>query len=121
MFTSRETHGRISRSSAGLWMAAAVLFTSATVAPEAVARPVDRGTFHDEGTEVVNDFCGQAGLTVTIHFVVDGRFLVNARKPGTPVYGLQMIRVTETITNEAGESATSVVGTSERDLKITDN
>jgi hypothetical protein len=122
MFTPRETRRRTSRRALALIATAiAGLAASAVIAPAAVARPVERGTFHFGGTEVVDDFCGQAGLTMTLNFVVDGRFFVNARKPGTLPYGIEMDQATETTTNDAGESTTSVRRVTMKDLKITDN
>lgn len=101
--------------------AMAVLATGGVIAPAAVASPLDGGTFHEEFTDVLNDFCGEPGLTVTEDVVVDGRFLLNTRKPGTPPYGFDVRKETAVLTNEGGESITVVIGALSQDLKVTDN
>jgi hypothetical protein len=99
---------------------AALAVALALTAP-AGARPLERDVFHDEFSEVVPNFCDEPGLTVTHEVVVDGRYLFNTRKPGTPPFYLERLRFTETITNEEGEFVTGVTGVLNKDLKITDN
>jgi hypothetical protein len=100
--------------------AAALAVALALTAP-AGARPLERDVFHDEFSAVVPDFCDEPGLTVTYEAVVDGRSLFNTRKPGTPPFYLERVRVQETITNEEGDFVTAVSGVLDKDLKITDN
>ncbi len=104
-----------------LTAAAGLVAGSLSFAPEAVARPIDQGTFHDEFTDEFDDFCGVEGLHVTADVSIDGRFLMNIRKPGTAPYYQERITITEVDTNDDGDSVTSVTGVLQRDLKITDN
>lgn len=100
---------------------AAVLAFAGAVAPPAMARPIDSGVIDDEFSHVDTNFCDVPGLTVTHSGVVEGRFLFNARKPGTPPYYLERVTATETFTNVEGDRVTTVVGVLSKDHKITDN
>lgn len=96
--------------------------TSIALAGPADAQPLDRGTFHDEFTEVVEDFCDVPGLTVQFDGVVDGRFLFNRRGPHGLAYYMESIRFSSTVTNlESGRTVTGVERTLSKDLKVTDN
>ena len=96
--------------------------TSIVLAGPADAQPLDRGTFHDEFTEVVEDFCDVPGLTVQFDGVVDGRFLFNRRGPDGLAYYMESIRFSSTVTNlESGRTVTGVERTLSKDLKVTDN
>jgi hypothetical protein len=94
---------------------------SAAFVTAAVARPLEHGTFHDKFSHVAHNYCGKAGLTVAERGVVDGRFLVNVRKPGSAPHSLERIKVIEVDSNAAGESITAVSGSLTNELKITHN
>src|SRR5919201_1714965 len=82
---------------------AGLVAATVVMTPSALARPIDRGTFHDEFSSVVEDFCGQPGLTVTEDFVVDGRFMVNLRGSGEAPYFIEHLKFTQTDTNAQGD------------------
>jgi hypothetical protein len=92
------------------------------VAGPAQAKPLEKGTFHDEFTEVEADFCDVPGLTVQFDVVVDGRFLVNPHGPDGLVYGKENIRSSAVGTNLAnGKFITTKANFIGKDLKVTDN
>ena len=95
---------------------------SLSVAGLAQAKPLEKGTFHDEFTDVTADFCGVDGLTVQSDFVVDGRFMVNSRgRDGLPYY-MEHVKFTRVDTNLAnGKFVTSKATVTDKDLKVTDN
>ena len=91
------------------------------LAAGAAAQPPFKGSFHDEGTFVEEDFCG-AGLTVDGTFVVDGSVLAVAHGPDGLAYFLEHIRATTTFTNSAnGKTVTIESSTNGKDLRVTDN
>lgn len=96
--------------------------TSIALAGPAGAQPLDRGTFHDEFTDVVEDFCDVPGLTVQFDGVVDGRFLLNRRGPDGLAYYMESIHFASTVTNvDSGSTVTGVERSLFKDLKVTDN
>ena len=87
-----------------------------------MAKPVERGKFHDGFSEVVENFCDVPGLTVQIDTVVDGRFRVDTRGRGGLVYFAENVRAAGTFTNvENGNVATSVDKVLNKDLKVIHN
>jgi len=105
-------------------MLAVALFGVASIAlaGPAGAQPLDRGTFHDEFTDLVEDFCDVPGLTVQIGGVVDGRFLFNPHGPDGLAYYMESIRISSTFTNvDSGSTITAVERSLFKDLKVTDN
>jgi hypothetical protein len=54
------------------------LSTIGPVGP-ASATPIDRGTYHDEASFVVEDTCDVPGFTSRVDYVVDGRFMLYSR------------------------------------------
>lgn len=101
--------------------AAVVLGVMASAAP-ASARPLDRGTFHDELDDVVTDFCGVSGLTVAVTGTADGSFLDNAHGSDGLVYSRESSRTDQVLTDVDNGAWVRVV-TSEigKDLHVTDN
>jgi hypothetical protein len=96
--------------------------TSIVLAGPTYAQPLDRGTFHDEFTEVIEDFCDVPGLTVQLDGVVDGRFLFNPHGPDGLAYYMESIRISSTFTNvDNGNTITAVERSLSKDLKVTDN
>jgi hypothetical protein len=88
----------------------------------ASAGQVVRETIHEEGLEVLEDFCDSAGLTVEQKFVLDLRVHVVPHGPDRLAYFLQHGRRTEVITNLANDkSVTSVTKVNEKDMRVTDN
>jgi hypothetical protein len=98
--------------------AAAALALSALVAAPATARPLDSGTFVDEWSFTDENFC-DAGITVELEGVDEGRYLFNQRKPGTEPYWNARISSNVTYTNLDGDSVTEVVRLIDKDLAIT--
>jgi hypothetical protein len=45
------------------------------LAGAASAEPLEHGKFHEETTDMVEDFCGIPGFTVQFDRVADGKFL----------------------------------------------
>ena len=98
--------------------AAVALAASVLAASPATARPLERGTFVDEGTFTDTNFCDE-GITVDIDFVDEFRFLFNSRKPGTAPYWHANISGERTYTNLDGDFVTETVRTIDKDLQIT--
>jgi hypothetical protein len=100
-----------------------VLALLVAAAAPASARKIDGGTFHDEDTFTVEDFCGVAGLDVEGHVTVDGRFLARLQGPDSIVYFMDNTRVVLEWTNlSTGQHATEIQPrTTTKDLRITDN
>jgi len=87
-----------------------------------VAKPVERGEFHDEFSEVAENFCDVPGLTVQIDTVVDGRFRVDTRGRGGLLHFAENVRAAGPFTNvDNGNVATSVDKVLNKDLKVIDN
>jgi hypothetical protein len=92
------------------------------LAAAASAGPPFRETIHDEGTEVITDFCDVEGLTVVREFVLDLRIHALPHGPDGLVYFLAHGKQTEVITNLANDrSVSSVASVTEKDLRVTDN
>jgi hypothetical protein len=106
----------IARGSAAVLAACAVVASASPVN----AAPLERGSFHDVGSESLEDFCGD--LDVIYSFDVSGSFLVIARGPDGLVHFRDSVRGTEVFTNtETGRSYTGVFTIASRNLKVTDN
>ncbi len=88
----------------------------------AQAKPLEKGRFHEEFTDVATDYCGVQGLTVQSDFVVDGRFILNPHGPDGLAYYREHIDVTRVDTNLANSRfVTSESIVTDKDLKVTDN
>lgn len=98
-----------------------VLLTSG-VAP-AAARLIDSGTFHDEDSSVLHDFCGVSGLTVNETFTADGRFRGRTQGRDQIAYFMDNTRTTDTFTNTLTGDTITVYSpkVTTKDLKVTDN
>jgi hypothetical protein len=84
------------------------------------AAPLEREHFHDSGSEVFEEFCGD--LTVRFDFEVDGTFLFNFHGPDGLGYLVETVHGTESWTNLANDMTFTRVFTSvSKDLKVTDN
>ena len=85
------------------------------------AAPPIHETFHDEFTDVDDNFCDE-GLNVQIDTVVDGRALVRTRGPEALVYFTEHLRVTNTFTNLDNDATIHAVDRVVfKDLKVIDN
>jgi hypothetical protein len=97
-------------------IAAAMLAAAATAAPPFKER------FHDEGTFVIEDFCGVPDLTVDGAFVADGSLLVVPHGPAGLLHFLEHVTATSVLTNRAnGETVTVSSRAINHDLRVTDN
>jgi hypothetical protein len=131
MRTSRVVSERPSakgRSIGAALAALACLGSAVTVlAGTASAEPPGRETFHEETTEVIDDFCDSPGLTVQLERTVDVRGSAQARGQEGLIYFLEHIVLEEVLTPVVagepvpGESLRVVERTLTKDLKVTDN
>jgi hypothetical protein len=107
------------RSGLTVGAAVAALLAGAASVP-ASAKPIEKENFHEETSEVIEDFCGD--LTVREDFVADGTVLVNRHGRDGLAYFAERIHYTQTFTNLANDkSLTHVSSTLDKDLKVTDN
>jgi hypothetical protein len=103
-------------------MLACCVAASAVLVGHASARQVFQERFHDEGTFVLENFCGVAGLTVTDEFVFDGKFGAVQRGPNGFEYFHENVKETEVLTNLVNGKTVTLVNTAYgKDLKLTDN
>ena len=107
------------------WLSA-ILALGATaavaLAATASAGQIFNETFHEEEAEIINNFCGVPGVTVEFAIVRDGRaHAVPHGRDRLPYFGAH-IKQTEVVTNLAnGNSVTSFVSFTDKDLRVTDN
>ncbi|MGH3716694.1 MAG: hypothetical protein ACRDT4_25035 [Micromonosporaceae bacterium] len=74
---------------------------SLSAAGLAQAKPLEKGTFHEEFTDIAADFCDLPGLTVQSDFVVDGRFMLNPHGPHGLAYYMEHVDISRVDTNLA--------------------
>jgi hypothetical protein len=116
--TLHTRHSLIAAGLAGL----AVIAGTVTATGHATAAPFARGTFHDEFTNTVTEFCGVPGLTVHIDGAVEGRYLDNPHGPDGLVYIMEHLRLSTELTNPAtGKTVTGRENTVYKDQTIVDN
>ena len=95
---------------------------SVWTAGSASAALIEQGTFHDEYSQLSEDYCDVPGLTVAEAGVADGRYRINSHGPDGLVYNFDHADFTDTATNLAnGETVTSVGSYNGGDHRITDN
>jgi hypothetical protein len=99
-------------------LAAAVSMSIATVAS---AQPIREETVSQQ-TEIVNNFCDVAGLTVQRDSTINSRVLINTPgRDGLP-HTLEHLRITTVNTNLANGDTTTLVETlTQKELRVTDN
>jgi hypothetical protein len=98
------------------------LVGSMALAGGASAMPIEHTDFHDEFTEVFDDFCDVSGLTVQVDTVEDGRFLFNPHGPDGLAYAKANLTITNVYTNVGNQNTvTEVVKAVDKDLRVTDN
>ena len=104
---------------------ASVLTTAvvvAALAAPATAKPLEHGKFHEEFSDVVENFCDVPGLTVRFDGVAEGSFKANRRGRDGLVYFMEHVHVSDTGTNLAnGQWIRDEVRTLTKDLHVTDN
>ena len=95
---------------------------SMPLAGGATAKPIEHTAFHDEFSEIFDDFCEVDGLTVRFDQVADGRRLVNPHgRDGLTNFHTNN-RVTNVYTNlDNGNTVTEVGNFVDKDLRVTDN
>ena len=94
-----------------------------TLATAASAGQIFSEHFRDQpDSEIIDDFCGEPGLTVEFATVADGHVhAVTHGREGLAYFGAQ-IRQTELVTNLAnGSSVNSASNFVNKDLRVTDN
>jgi hypothetical protein len=103
-------------------VAAATLLAVTTGSSPAVAKPIDRGTIHEELNLVLTDFCGADGLDVDFEGTRDIEFAVRSRGSAQlPAYSAR-VTGTGTWTNpDNGHVVTEFFHGIEKDLRVTDN
>ena len=103
------------------WTAGAIAAGATIAAAGSVdAAPLERGSFHDEGSETFVDFCGD--LDVIHSWDVSGNFLAAIRGADGLVRFQDSVRGMDVWTNtETGRSYTQIWTANSRDLKVTDN
>lgn len=76
--------------------------------------------FHDEGADLIDDFCGASGLTVQHTFALDMFVDIVPHGPNNFDYYLQHGVWTDTYTSN-GKMVTAIANVTEKDQYITDN
>ncbi len=103
---------------AALLVVAAVTGGGAT----AVAKPIERGTIHNEDSFVLSDFCGVAGLDIDFVGVTDVEFSIRSKGSAQVPYSSRYFRGTSTWTNpDNGHFVTESFNVLDKELKVTDN
>ena len=105
-----------------LWVIGLAALAVSGISGVAAAKPLDKGTFHDESSEVVEDFCDVGGLTAQVDNVFDVRFSANTKGNDQLVYFAQHIDISNVYTNvDTGAFVTESIRFVDKDLKVTDN
>ena len=113
----RDTRRRTKFGTAVVLSAAGMLAGATTAAAGA---PVERGHFHDAGSELLEDFCGDVDVLNTWDF--SGSFLGVSVGPEGLVHFRDSVRGTNAYTNiETGRSYTVRFTAANHDLEVTDN
>jgi len=103
---------------------ASALLAVASVAAggPAAAKPIDRGTFHEDLSFVLTDFCGVAGLDIDFDASIDFEYTVRSQGSTQLPYFSQFVMGTRTFTNpDNGRYVTESFRVIEKDLRVTDN
>lgn len=103
-------------------VAAATLLAVAAGGGPALAKPLDRGTFHEELDLALTDLCGVDGLDVDLHVDVVFEYAVRSRGSDQLPYFSQLSTGTRTFTNPDNDRVvTEHFNGLEKDLRVTDN
>lgn len=105
------------------WLVLGLVMTlMSSMAGSALAKPLERERVHEAGSEVLEDFCDIAGLTVLEQFERSINITFNQRGKDRIAYFNGTIHGWISWTNVAnGETLTQVDNFVDKDLKITDN
>ena len=110
-------HSRTRRSAALLAVGA---ISVAVLAATASGKPILNERFHDEGFNLVEDFCAPE-LDLRIDFVADGRHVKTKGRDGLP-YFLEHLHEVGVMTNLAnGNTVTQTSRVLDQDMTVTDN
>jgi hypothetical protein len=88
---------------AGLTVASIAVAGAAWAGP-----PLEHVKFHEETTEIVEDFCDVPGLTVRLDRVLDGKFLAKTRGPDDEPFIVEHQTLDDVWTNPANGNAVTV-------------
>jgi hypothetical protein len=100
----------------------AALAVVALAGPAEAGPPLEQENFHDESTEVEENFCDVEGLSVEIHEVIDGTFVFNTTGSNDVPHLVTTIHGTVSFTNlTTGKSFTNVFDIVDKTLEITLN
>src|SRR5688500_18313123 len=103
---------------------ASALLAVASVAAggPAAAKPIDRGTIHEDLSFVLTDFCDVAGLDIDFDASIDFEYTVRSKGSTQLPYFSQFVMGTRTFTNPDNDRyVTEVFHVIEKDLRVTDN
>jgi hypothetical protein len=93
---------------------------SMSTAGLAAAQPIEQEHFHDSGSEVIEEFCGD--LTVRHDFEVDVYFSGKPHGPDGLIYFADRVRATDAWTNLANDKTFTVAQAGQqKDQRVTDN
>jgi hypothetical protein len=123
-YSGRHTIGgmRMPHSRKFVAMLACCGATMAVLVGHASAGQIFQETFHEEGSNELQNFCGVAGLNVHETFSTDVRVGAVSQGPDELPHFREHDRQSVVWTNLAnGEAVSSVLTTNGRDLKVTDN
>jgi hypothetical protein len=104
--------------------AASALLAGASVAPSgpAAAKPIDRGTIHEDLSFVLTDFCGVTGLDIDLDASIDFEYTVRSKGSAQLPYFSQFVIGNRTFTNPDNDRyVTQSFHGIEKDLRVTDN
>ena len=105
----------------GLIVTGVVSALALTLAGSASATILEKGTFHDEFSERVRDFCVD-DLTARLDTTVDGRFLVRRQGADQLAYYQEHLKIRQVITNVATrEFVTEVDTVLSKDHRVINN
>jgi hypothetical protein len=100
----------------------AALAVVALAGPAGAGPPLEKENFHDESTEVEENFCDVEGLDVEIHEVIDGTFTFNTTGSNDVPHLVGTSHGTVSFTNlTTGKSYTNVFDGVDKTLEITLN
>jgi hypothetical protein len=94
----------------------------ALAGPAEAGPPLEQENFHDESTEVEENFCDVEGLSVEIHEVIDGTFMFNTTGKNDVPHIVETDHGTVSFTNlTTGKSYTNVFDGPVKTLEVTNN
>ncbi len=100
----------------------AALGVVALAGPAQAGPPLEQENFHDDFTDVEENFCDVEGLSVEIHEVIDGTFMFNTTGKNDVPHIVETDHGTVSFTNlTTGKSYTNVFDGPVKTLEITDN